>query len=114
MSDKQPTVLCAHCGGPVERRSELAVISVARYIRPFHDRCVEDARPRALYKFTLRINSRRFYINLVLVNLFILLPFLFLPFEDAAPLLIFLAVADVIMGGMRLVSYLAYERKLPE
>ncbi|MFO8057763.1 MAG: hypothetical protein R6V10_10735 [bacterium] len=110
---KKETVKCHHCGEPIKTRRELAVMNVARWIFPFHNECVKKARPRLLFKLPFKINSARFWLNLALVNAFMLAPFLFLPAEKATPLLYILVIADLIMGGFRFASYIAYERNLP-
>lgn len=111
---KKTVVSCVHCEEDIVSRKELSVVSVGRRLLPLHDRCVSHARPEFLYWFSLRVNSRRLWIDFVLVNAFILLPLLLLPDVGPIPLLVILAIANAIFIGMRLASYFFYERKLPK
>ena len=106
----EPAVRCAVCGAPVESRRELIV--AGRVLTPCHKTCFPEARRRAGLLRPYAVNGRGFWFftagfNLAWLGLALAFP------HDRGALLWFLLAADAMLTGIRLTSWLLFERRLP-
>jgi len=107
-------IVCYECEKPIETRDELAV--VGKTFITFHRSCYETTKKLSAYKkyFGLyRINGPFIWALLISINLALLL-LLFSPTLDKKEFIIFISFFNIIFLGFRILSYFAYEMKLPK
>ncbi|MGM0442080.1 MAG: hypothetical protein ACQEQC_06650 [Elusimicrobiota bacterium] len=107
-------ITCQECEQPIKKRSQLAV--VGKNFLTFHRECYKNTSDYSQWKFLFgfyRINGPFTWILIAGFDFVFLLTFLVFN-TNSKDLLLIMLFFNFVLLGMRLISYLAFETKLPK
>jgi hypothetical protein len=110
---KKREIYCEECVGLIKNREELVVTRMFYYVLPYHDDCYARALKgyKTAFVNNTPLNGKAATFAAILVLVASLVIFIF---SEDIILVITMAILTAFTGGLRLASWLMYERHLDE